>query len=74
MVDWMDTCSIPTCSCMPSQSLDVRTARFPGGMAAEIAAVPGVERVQTVRNGRTTFRGKPAMVVAIEMAQHSPRR
>jgi putative ABC transport system permease protein len=67
VVDWMDTVLNPDLFVAPSQSLDVRTARFPAAMAAEIAAVPGVERVQIVRNGRTTFRGTPVMVVAIEM-------
>jgi putative ABC transport system permease protein len=41
--------------------------RFPANMAEEIAAVPGVERVQMFRNNRITFRGKPAMVAALEM-------
>jgi putative ABC transport system permease protein len=36
-------------------------------MAPEIAALPGVARVQMLRNGRSTFRQKPAMVLALEM-------
>src|SRR5262249_26574342 len=42
--------------------------RFRPSMAPEIAAVPGVERVQMMRNGRTTFRQKPAMILALEMS------
>jgi putative ABC transport system permease protein len=68
MVDWMGSVLNPDLFVMPSQSLDVRTARFPASMGPEIAAVPGVERVQIVRNSRTTFRGTPVMVVAIEMS------
>jgi putative ABC transport system permease protein len=37
-------------------------------MTSEIAGVPGVARVQTVRNSRTTFRGTPVMVIALDMA------
>jgi putative ABC transport system permease protein len=68
MVDWMESVLNPDLFVMPSQSLDMRTARFPASMGPEIAALPGVERVQVVRNGRTTFRGTPVMVVAIEMS------
>jgi putative ABC transport system permease protein len=68
MITWMDTVLNPELFVLPSQSLDVRTARFPAMMAGEIAAVPGVDRVQMVRNGRTTFRQKPAMVLALEMS------
>ena len=71
MVDWMDSVLNSELFIMPSQSLDVRAARFPGSMTAEIASVPGVARVQTVRNARTTFRGSPVMVVAIDMASVS---
>ena len=68
MADWMESVLNPDLFVMPSQSLDMRTARFPASMGPEIAAVPGVERVQIVRNGRTTFRDTPVMVVAIEMS------
>jgi putative ABC transport system permease protein len=68
MVDWMHSVLNPDLFVLPSQSLDVRTARFPSTMQQELAQVPGVSRVQTLRNGRTTFRGKPTMVVALEMA------
>jgi len=36
-------------------------------MVSEIAAVPGVERVQMFRNGRIMFRGTPVTLAAIEM-------
>ena len=67
MVDWMDSVLNPDLFVMASQSLDIRTARFPVSMASEIAAVPGVERVQSVRNARTTVRNTPSMVIALEM-------
>jgi putative ABC transport system permease protein len=67
IVQWMDAFLNPDLFVMPSQRLDVRTTRFPASMAPEIAELAGVERVQMFRNNRITFRGKPAMVAAIEM-------
>lgn len=67
IVQWMDAFLNPDLFVMPSQRLDVRTTRFPAAMGPEIAALPGVERVQMFRNNRITFRDKPAMVAAIEM-------
>ena len=36
-------------------------------MGAELAAVPGVERVQVVRNARIVFRQTPVMIVATDV-------
>jgi putative ABC transport system permease protein len=78
VVQWMDTTLNPDLFVMPSQRLDLRTTRFPAEMADEIASIEGVERVQMFRNNRITFRGKPAMVAAVEMesvrvtARHDP--
>jgi len=78
IMQWMDTTLNPDLFVMPSPRLDLRTTRFPAAMATEIAALPGVQRVQMFRNSRITFRGTPAMVAAIEMesvrhtARHAP--
>jgi putative ABC transport system permease protein len=53
---------------LPSQRLDLHAMRFPAQMAEEIKGIPGVQRVQTYRNTRATFRGKPVMVAALEMS------
>jgi putative ABC transport system permease protein len=37
-------------------------------MGPELAALSGVQRVQTLRNGRITFRNTPIMVVAFEVS------
>ncbi len=42
--------------------------RFPASMRADLEAVPGVEEVQPVRVARIQFRGKPVMIIAIEIA------
>ncbi len=67
IIDWMNTALNPDLFVMPSQSLVIRTIRFPPSMSPEIAAIPGVERVQMVRDGRITFRKTPVMVVAVEV-------
>lgn len=67
MVDWVDNSLNADLFVMPSARLDLRTIRFPAEMADQIARLPGVARVQKFRNGRVAFRGKSAMLVAIEM-------
>jgi putative ABC transport system permease protein len=67
IIDWMNTALNPDLFVMPSQNIVIRTIRFPPEMSPEIAAVPGVERVQMVRDGRITFRRTPVMLVAVEV-------
>jgi len=52
---------------LPTQNIVVRTMRFPADMGPAIASVPGVERVQLVRDGRVTFRKTPIMLVAVDV-------
>ncbi|HXI29102.1 MAG TPA: FtsX-like permease family protein [Vicinamibacterales bacterium] len=66
VIDWMDATLNPDLFVMPSQSIVIRTIRFPPAMAPQLAAVPGVERVQMVRDGRIVFRKTPVMLVALE--------
>jgi putative ABC transport system permease protein len=68
IIDWMETALNPDLFVSPSQSIVVRTIRFPRSMEAELAAVPGVERVQAVRDARIVFRKTPVMVVAVDVA------
>ena len=67
IIDWMNTALNPDLFVLPSQSIVTRTIRFPSAMGPEIAAVPGIERVQMVRDTRVVFRGTPVMVVALEI-------
>jgi putative ABC transport system permease protein len=66
LIGWMHTALNPDLFIMPSQSIVVRTIRFPGAMGPEIGAIPGVERVQMVRDARIVFRKTPIMLVAVE--------
>jgi putative ABC transport system permease protein len=68
IIDWMQTALNPDLFVLPSQNLVVRTIRFPATMAAELAAIPGIERVQMVRDARIVFRRTPIMLVAVEIA------
>jgi putative ABC transport system permease protein len=66
VIDWMEATLNPDLFVTPSQSIVIRTIRFPADMAPQIAAVPGVERVQMVRDSRIVFRRTPVMVVAVD--------
>jgi putative ABC transport system permease protein len=67
IIDWMNTALNPDLFVSPSQNIVVRTIRFPPAMEGELAAVPGVERVQAVRDARIVFRKTPVMVVAVDI-------
>ena len=67
IIDWMQTALNPDLFIMPSQSIVVRTIRFPASMGPEVSAMPGVERVQMVRDARIVFRKTPIMLVSIEV-------
>jgi putative ABC transport system permease protein len=67
IIDWMETALNPELFILPSQSIVARTIRFPPSMAPEVAAIPGVARVQMVRDARIVFRKTPVMVVAVEV-------
>jgi putative ABC transport system permease protein len=67
IIDWMESALNPELFVIPSQNIVMRTIRFPPSMAPELAAIPGVERVQMVRDARIVFRKTPVMVVAVEV-------
>jgi len=67
IMDWLNTSLNADLFVMPSPRLELRTTRFPPSMADDIAAVPGVARVQRYRSGRIMFHGGPAMLAAVEM-------
>jgi putative ABC transport system permease protein len=68
IIDWMNVALNPDLFVLPTQNIVLRTIRFPASMAPEIAALPGVERVQVVHDGRITFRQTPIMLVATDIA------
>jgi putative ABC transport system permease protein len=67
ILDWVRTTLNPDLFVMPSHDLVVRTIRFPGTMTGELGAIPGVGRLQPVRNGRVPFRTSPVMLLALDL-------
>jgi putative ABC transport system permease protein len=67
IIDWMDTALNPDLFVIPSQNIVVRTIRFPAAMTPALKEIPGVSRVQMVRDARVVFRQTPVMVVAVEV-------
>src|SRR5262245_7608253 len=68
IIDWMDAALNPDFFVMPSQDIVIRTLRFPPDMSSELAAIPGVSRVQMVRDARVVFRKTPVMIVATDVS------
>jgi putative ABC transport system permease protein len=68
IIEWMDATFNPDLFVSPTAGFDIQTTRFPATMASELAAIPGVERVQMFRNGRVMFRKATVTILAIEMA------
>ena len=67
IIGWMNTALNPDLFVSPSQSIVIRTIRFPASMRDELAAVQGVQRVQSVRDARIVFRKTPVMIVAADV-------
>ena len=68
IIDWMDTTLNPDLFVAPSQDIVIRTLRFPADMEADVRGLPGIARVQSVRNARIVFRKTPVMIVATDIA------
>lgn len=68
ILDWTTTTLNPDLFVSPSPEIVFRTLRFPGTMGDELAAVPGIARIQKVRNARILFNDAPVMIVAVEIA------
>jgi putative ABC transport system permease protein len=77
VINWMNVALNPDLFVMPSQNVVIRTIRFPSEMGRELEMIPGVSRVQLVRDARIVFRGTPVMIVAVDVesiAQTSARK
>jgi putative ABC transport system permease protein len=67
IVDWLDTALNPDLFISGSQNLSDRTFRFPKSLGDDIAKVPGVAEVQSVRSFRLSIHGTPTLLVVINM-------
>ena len=73
IVDWLDTALNPDLFISGSQNLSDRTLRFPQELGTQIAAIPGVSEVQSVRSFRIQFRGTPVLMVTVNMGSFEAR-
>ena len=64
---WLGVALNPDLFISPSQSLTARSFRFPGTMADQLRAVPGVGEVQSVRAARIQINGAPVIFVAADV-------
>jgi putative ABC transport system permease protein len=70
---WLTANLNPDLFVTASGTIAARDFRFPASMRAELEALPGVDEVQPVRAARVQFRGKPVMIIAIELQQMARR-
>jgi len=64
---WLGVALNPDLFISPSQSLTARSFRFPGSMADQLRAIPGVGEVQSVRAARIQINGAPVIFVAADI-------
>ncbi len=64
---WLGVALNPDLFISPSESLTARGFRFPGSMADELRAIPGIGEVQSVRDARIQIRGAPVVLVAADV-------
>jgi putative ABC transport system permease protein len=67
IVEWVDAVVNPDLFIMPAPSIVMRTLRFPAAMGAELMEIPGMGRIQSVREARVMFRRTPVMVLAVDL-------
>jgi len=67
IAEWVRTALNPDLFVMPSHDIVIRTIRFPASMTPELQAIPGVRRLQAVRDARVMFRGTPVMLFALDL-------
>jgi putative ABC transport system permease protein len=67
ILEWVNTVVNPDLFVMPSPSIVMRTLRFPAEMTPELAAIPDVGEMQTVREARVVFRRSPVMLLALDL-------
>jgi putative ABC transport system permease protein len=64
---WLGVALNPDLFVSPSPSLTSRSFRFPGSMADQLRAIPGVGEVQSVRAARIQISGAPVIFVAADV-------
>ena len=73
ITEWVDSALDPDLFVSPSESLAVRTFRFPASVGDELAAIDGIDAIQRVRSERVRYRGTPVLVVSVEVDRFRSR-
>ncbi|HEV1287566.1 MAG TPA: FtsX-like permease family protein [Bryobacteraceae bacterium] len=68
ITDWLAVAFNPDLFVTTSDQITSRSFRFPGSMGNILAAIPGVEEVQSARTPRVMVQGSPVMILALEAA------
>jgi len=70
--EWMRIALNPDMFLTATQNITDRSFRFPGAFAEEIREIPGIRRMQLVRNSRILYKGNPVMVVSVDIGNLLP--
>ena len=73
IAEWTRATLNPDLFVSASETLAARDFHFPAAMYADLEKIPGIADIQPVRTARVQFRGKPVMVVAIELEKVARR-
>jgi putative ABC transport system permease protein len=73
ITDWMTTALNPDLFVTPSPTLTSRSFLFPAYLGPTLHEVEGVAEVQAVRSPRIVFRGRPVLLVSLEVSQWAAR-
>jgi putative ABC transport system permease protein len=68
ILKWLNVALNPDLFVTSSETLTVRSLRFPASMEPRLRAIPGIQEVQAVRSARVVVRGTPIMLVAVPIA------
>ncbi|MGE5357785.1 MAG: FtsX-like permease family protein [Bacteroidales bacterium] len=66
--DWVSTALNPDLFVTPSENITNRNYLFPASMAPELERVPGISAVHMVRSARVVLKGKPVLLVSLEVS------
>jgi putative ABC transport system permease protein len=73
LLRWVDLAINPDLFVSASDSLVARVFQFPASMGAEIAKVPGVRQVDSVRIITLDYNGRAPLLISIELEQYLRR-
>jgi putative ABC transport system permease protein len=73
ITDWLDVAFNPDLFVATSEQITSRSFRFPAAMRDDLASIPGIAEVQSVRTPRVLVHGTSVMIIAID-AESAGRR